>query len=58
MKKYLIIWVLLMVVFYLMIAFAKWELNASLWEVEERALYLFFGGLLSASISSLIKELK
>lgn len=56
MKKYLIKWVVLMVIFYLLGAFILWQLNPSKWHPVDRGLLAFGGTLLSACLSAIIIE--
>ena len=57
-KRHIIAWLKLMAVFYLMVAFSKWQINASLWYSHERFVYAFFGGAMSATISSFLPRKK
>lgn len=50
--------ILTMVVIYLIISFAIWDLNAKHWKTEARVLYALFSPLFSALMYSSIKLFK
>jgi hypothetical protein len=47
--------ILTMVVLYLLISFAAWELNAKNWAVEARVLYAIWGTIISLLVFAMIK---
>ena len=57
MKKYVITWILSMVLFYLLIAFVTLEIDFRLWSGLLRFGLAVFGSLLAMSLSDLIIHL-
>ena len=57
-NKALISAILTMVVIYLLISFAMWDLNAKHWKAEVRGLYALFSPVFSALVYSSVKMIK
>jgi uncharacterized membrane protein (DUF485 family) len=58
MKKIILTWAGIMCIFYLLIAFALWEINPAMWEKVERGLFSAIGTLFSGVLTGIYYDFK